>query len=1344
MTQSLPLAGSQERRRYTRRETVCRAYVHHRDGQSVMVDIREYSDGGMYLEFVDAPADSVRSELAYANVTVELAPSNAIQAAVPVFAARVAHVSATGLGLSVEDMPAPVVDALRTASTRVGGREHTASDVVLSTQQAKALQAQCCEQHRVFVNAVALDFLHKSPTQLRERSEAYSNFSDRSALQLASAELTRQSAQISAQIHAAVNSRIRLEGRDHDEHVPVSRRAQLALMGDTELDDFLLLTGVIARVDENFLLQLHEVERRYGRLVHVAIERKNNPYSPEVVCRGVQTALKPLDFNEAVWSVLYEVLEQSVTKHGDELYRQLNSTLAGLRTIAAPSVSAERAPQRPHAKDRKSPQDVAAMADTLNRLYLQNQIAMNPSFTRTASASVGVGVAVSASEAAFSGFPSFPGVPMLPATDATGAAGIDARASSQARPAELLNLVQQLKGTARSSIRSSGLRSADGTGAGQSGAAPVLSDMSLPEASLEELLAAIDGLPQTLRAAQAVSSIDSLAQLLNERLSVADPGKPKRVPAAYREILDASSTLFARARADFAPTSVAGALVKKLERTLLKLSLKDGTFPSAPLHPARRVVNLIDQYAMVADDAGKFFDKKLEGNLVTLVDRICKRADEDPRIFQVVGDSLDQDLVAIREARRDRVERLQEAFEARDRIRVARTRVDRALEKRLSGSHAPRTLLRLLDSGWRHYLTLLAVREGPEGVDWTASLAIVNRLLGLGESGQAESAATAQVARDNDIALLSDVERKLATVMVNTKQATSLMDELAAVLASDLIGNEDSWDRVSVPHFKSASDAQATVDRTGDIERPRVGEWWDFVTGTSTIPMQLVWMSAELPNCAFANRSATNKLELTFAELAQRQKAGSAKATVDFDVPVLDRTEHSLFDEAYERLVRQALHDPVTNLLNRKGFMLRLAQMVAATPSEFTHTLCIIEFDEFRMIANTCGVEAVEKLASGLADKLREHLGASAILGALREDTVALLLQRTEGRAALARVETLVADIKDYHFRHAEHGYSIGVSVGMGEYAPAHDSAVEALRRADAACSAAKSLGRNRVQTYELTTPELRDQESQRAWAGRVDACLSGSGLFLRAQMVAPITASGNGSERLPYYEILLGIESQQAPDPKPADFVAAVERMGRSHDLDIWVIKNAFDWIAQHREHFDKIGGVSINLSAQSLKSAEVKACLHKILSHSGVPADKIIFEITETVAISSYSAAQDFIREIRRYGCRFSLDDFGSGFTSYAHLKNLNTDVLKIDGSFVTEMLQNPSDLAMVRSMNDLAHALGMVSVAEWVESPELLAKLTEIGVDYAQGYAVHKPCRLDQMAIGDLQDRAKISGM
>ena len=1349
MTQTLPLVSNLERRVHIRRETMCRATVYRHAGEPVVADIREYSEAGLYLEFIDAPDALVRAELAFASVTLKLTPTHTSPAPSPAisasFAARVAHLSELGMGLSVDDMPEAVVAALRAAGERVGHREHIGADAILSTQQAKALQAECSTLYRGFVDAVARDFLHKAPPRLREQSEIYTSLSDRSALELAASELVRQTSSLVPHIYSAVQSRIRVEGRDHDENATVGRRAQLALMGDSELDDFLLLTGVITRLDERFSLQLHELDRRYGRLVHTAIERKNNPYAPEVVCRGVQTALQSFDFGRAVWTVLYGVMEQSVTEHSHEFYRQLNSTLAALRTPAAASVSAERTPTRSYVKKVKSPQDVADMADTLNRLYLQNQITLTPNLSRAAAGLAGGdnGVATNAGTGGAGGTTGGAGVggignlsTSLGGTGATSAAAPNPVEieSAPATPNALLNLVQQLKGSSQHLNRSRGVGAGVGVGGagaglggGEDGAASAI-DMSLPEASLEELLAAIDGLPQTLRASQTIASITSLAHLLNENLAAFDEGRARRVPAGYREILDACSTLFAKAQTELLPTSVSGSLIKRLERTLLKLSLKDAQFPTSPEHPARRVVNLIDQYAMVADDAGKFFDRKLESNLVTLVDRICKRADTDPQIFQVVGDSLDQDLVTIRDARRDRVERLQEAFEARDRIRVARTRVDRALERRLSGSQAPRLLLRLLDAGWRHYLTLLAVREGPDGVDWAASLAIVDRLLGVGVAKDAD------VRRQADIVLLSDVERKLATVVVNMQHGASLMDELAALLASDLTSSADRWDRVAVPNFKSASSTVAndavTVTATTAAPspaRPRVGEWWDFVTGASTTPMQLVWISAELPNCAFANRSATNKLELTLDELAQRHSLGTAKPTVDFDEPVLDRTEYSLFDEAYERLVHQATHDPVTQLLNRKGFMLRLAHIVSASQGTVAHTLCIIEFDEFRMIANTCGVGAVEALAIGLAGKLREQLKGDAVLGMLREDTMALLLQQTHGLTALARIEAIMAEIKDYHFRHAEHGYSIGVSVGVSDYLPTQMNAMEAVRRADAACSAAKSLGRNRVQTYELTSPELQTQQTLMAWAGRVDSFLGGTDLYLRAQRMEPINAA---SGKRPFVEILLGVDGHMDRESSVTDFIAAVERTGRAPELDMWVIKRAFETIRQNAAYFQGIDGVSINLSARSLSSREVKDFLHAHLPQSGIAVDKIIFEITETAAIASYAAAQDFIREIRRYGCRFSLDDFGTGFTSYAHLKNLHTDVLKIDGTFVTEMLENPSDLAMVKSMNDLAHALGMTTVAEWVASPALLVKLAEIGVDYAQGYAVHTPCRLDEL--------------
>jgi len=173
------------------------------------------------------------------------------------------------------------------------------------------------------------------------------------------------------------------------------------------------------------------------------------------------------------------------------------------------------------------------------------------------------------------------------------------------------------------------------------------------------------------------------------------------------------------------------------------------------------------------------------------------------------------------------------------------------------------------------------------------------------------------------------------------------------------------------------------------------------------------------------------------------------------------------------------------------------------------------------------------------------------------------------------------------------------------------------------------------------------------------------------------------------------------------------------------------FEWMNVNPVAVERIGGLAVNLSAQSIDRPDFLAWLRDALAQRAAVAQKIIFEITETAAIAGYGAAQEFIREMRRFGCRFALDDFGSGYTSYAHLKNLCTDILKIDGSFVRDMIASESDVAMVKSMNDIAHVLGMKTVAEWVEQPEVLSRLAEAGIDYAQGYAIERPFALSRLA-------------
>jgi len=193
---------------------------------------------------------------------------------------------------------------------------------------------------------------------------------------------------------------------------------------------------------------------------------------------------------------------------------------------------------------------------------------------------------------------------------------------------------------------------------------------------------------------------------------------------------------------------------------------------------------------------------------------------------------------------------------------------------------------------------------------------------------------------------------------------------------------------------------------------------------------------------------------------------------------------------------------------------------------------------------------------------------------------------------------------------------------------------------------------------------------------------------------------------------------------------VSALERLGRAHELDLWVINETFRWIEVNRAAVNQMGGFSINLSSASISRSDVLARIKEELMRAALPSHWITFEITESAAIKSFSLAQIFVRELRNHGAKVAIDDFGSGYTSYSHLKKFLVDTLKIDGSYVKDILTNESDAAIVKSMTDIAHTLGIEVVAEWAESHEILLKLAELGIDYAQGYAVHKPVRLSNL--------------
>jgi EAL domain-containing protein (putative c-di-GMP-specific phosphodiesterase class I) len=265
------------------------------------------------------------------------------------------------------------------------------------------------------------------------------------------------------------------------------------------------------------------------------------------------------------------------------------------------------------------------------------------------------------------------------------------------------------------------------------------------------------------------------------------------------------------------------------------------------------------------------------------------------------------------------------------------------------------------------------------------------------------------------------------------------------------------------------------------------------------------------------------------------------------------------------------------------------------------------------------------------------------------------------------------------------------------------------------ACNSAKESGRNRIHVYQDAIDGART--GLMAIAGRVDGIVERGELSLRVQQIAPAQLQ---HDQLPHYEVLLVMQNEL----NLLDFITAAERYNRMVKVDRWVLKRVFTELERYPDFWARCSGVSINLSGSSLNDDKLLDFIEALFEQCAVPPEKICFELTETAAVANLTKTADMVRYLQRLGCTFSIDDFGTGFSSYEYLKRLPVDYVKIDGSFVKEIERSPSDLAMVKSINEIAHVLGRKTIAEYVETPSIRARLAELGVDYVQGYGVERP--------------------
>ena len=441
---------------------------------------------------------------------------------------------------------------------------------------------------------------------------------------------------------------------------------------------------------------------------------------------------------------------------------------------------------------------------------------------------------------------------------------------------------------------------------------------------------------------------------------------------------------------------------------------------------------------------------------------------------------------------------------------------------------------------------------------------------------------------------------------------------------------------------------------------------------------------------------------------------------------ILDITEAH---ELSRKLSYQATYDALTGLVNRHEFENRLDRVIKTARQDHTESaLCYLDLDQFKVINDTCGHIAGDELLRQLGQVLQLNIRKRDTLARLGGDEFAVLLENCSLAQAERVANTIRQSIQEFRFVWEDKNFNIGVSIGLVPISHNSESITDVLRRADTACYTAKDKGRNRIHIYHPDDEELARRHGEMQWVSRLNIALETGQLQIWSQRIVPVCDEMTRGE---HYELLLRMEDSDGRLIAPGAFLPAAERYNISPRIDRWMTSTIFNWFSQHPDEFEKLSMCSINLSGQSLSNEEFLQEILQKFTDYGLSAKKFCFEITETSAIANLSSATYFITTLKEQGCSFALDDFGSGLSSFGYLKNLPVDYLKIDGLFVKDILIDPIDLAMVKSINDIGHVMGKKTIAEFVENREILEKLREVGVDFAQGYGIEKPVLLTRAA-------------
>jgi diguanylate cyclase (GGDEF)-like protein len=1274
---------SSEKRRYKRQGTNVEAVMTLGEITPIQCVILDFCEQGLFLQLKQPSSIGFQK-----NKNAKIYFSARTESGKEYFQidAQVARVSEDGIGVAFDNISDSMFNALK-ESTNVGSIAASSDNpkfFLTSSNQARFKYA-FKDMLNNKLPVLMREFFEDAEDELEKPPAFAENFKDVAAQANLISVLRMNKDSLIAGFCRAVTAEIDFTGdKDEQKGKTDALGTNLSLVDKDTFEDWLNFSTLIRKINAQYKNQLYQLELKISYVTCFPRYLIKNPIDPGHLCEHFRIEIAAVEESIAAKKTLYKAFQTTLTDHLSSIYKAFDALLVE------------------HDAPVETAQDIVWKKNYPTSAKQQNTVPDG--------STPGHHLPAFDNDAYF-----YPESYNVPASSASPLRPSYHPPVSQTA-SKLFNLINQNLPAAQTNA--AGFSHALSHTRGNEKASPV----GGYEYSADELLAALT----KLQASKAVQHLPQNASvLLQTELdeSSAHLGT-KTFSSTDKTKLDVYDQLFQALLNELALTPNIKSYLESIKLPLMALTLQDPNFLDSETHPARNLLNQLFSLESAVNQDKVIKNTKIKQVLDQLVSRIGQGSITNPDIFAKANEELKEISVPLAKSRELNIRRVIEIYEGKQKLEKARQKIQHEIDNRLVGKAIPNVVQLLLDSGWQHLLVITELND--------AENAVRQRYLGVLDELLAWYTDLEQLPTEQDSIIEMELEfinSNLGSVCTNAFVHSKIMAELSATL----IGT--GTPRVRKPIDKTVVEPKArkiTNEFISDswmlqVEQFTIGDWFTFSLEKEAFePLNLIWIGETPPTYVFVNRDGYKKQELTRKELAELLESGAVTQIENLDEPLMNRATTTMLQQMQEKLIHSVSHDPITNLPNRKRFINLLKEQLSDPNA--AHVLGYLEIEDFRIITNVCGLIGGDQLLLQVSQSVSNELGTDGLISRLGDKTFGFLLKNRsfeEGYETAKKIRDL---INKSNFVWDDKSYTISVSIGLVPIIEGVYNAEELLQKADSVNISAKRSGHNRIRVYQENDESLKTQTDIHEWAGRIDRIFSENRLFARCQMIAPIDPEKNSHS---HYEILLGVIDEVGKIIVPDKFIPAVERCQRMPEIDRWIVEHVFAWIVQNRDSFDKIGGFAINLSGQSLNSEEFLNFLKERLTINDVPAEKITFEITESVAAGSLVFTKRFIKEIKHFGCKFSLDDFGTGYSSYSYLKSLDVNYLKIDGSFIKDIADSPTDIVMVNSMNEIAHSLELETIAEYVENMKIHAILKEIGVDYAQGYGIHKPMPLVELA-------------